>query len=138
MTDRHTPKQRSYNMSRIRSKSNVSTELAFAKLLRSNHIKGWRRHVAIEGRPDFVFSAQKLAVFVDGCFWHACKHCNQIPSSNNPYWNRKFELNRARDRKVSNSLRERGWIVLRLWEHSLKTPGRCIKRLKGALKAGGG
>lgn len=68
-------------------------------------------------RADVVFVAKRVAVFVDGCFWHGCpEHCRS-PSSNVAYWEAKIERNRARDRRVTQALRDGGWVVLRIWEH---------------------
>ncbi|MBX3731229.1 MAG: hypothetical protein KF791_01400 [Verrucomicrobiae bacterium] len=71
-------------------------------------------------RPDFVFRQVRLAVFVDGCFWHGCpKHATQ-PKGNAAFWRRKLAANRARDRRVNRVLRAAGWCVLRIWEHELR------------------
>lgn len=77
MTDIFTKAKRSEVMSRIRGRGNKETEIALLLLLRKHRITGWRRHPALFGRPDFAFAGHKLAVFVDGCFWHNCpKHFN--------------------------------------------------------------
>lgn len=112
--------KRSEVMSRIRGKGNKDTEVALAKLFRAYHITGWRRHYAIEGKPDFAFPKHKLAVFVDGCFWHGCpKHATQ-PKGNASFWATKLAANKERDRKVNRALRAKGWKVLRIWEHDLR------------------
>ena len=124
---------RSSIMSRVRSSKNKSTEEAFIKVLRAHSIKGWRRRALVIGKPDFVFAAHKIAVFVDGCFWHYCpKHC-RLPSSNASYWREKLINNRKRDNKVNKDLRNRGWIVIRFWEHEIKG-GRSIDRKIQILK----
>jgi DNA mismatch endonuclease (patch repair protein) len=103
MADVFSPSQRSEVMSRIRGKGNKTTELALAKAFRRVGIKGWRRHVCVklalgpivakrEGRahllvrPDFVFKRERIAVFVDGCFWHRCPLHSKIPESNREFW----------------------------------------------------
>lgn len=137
MTDWLTPRQRSFNMGSIRSVGNKTTEQAFAKLLRSARISGWRRHLPLPGRPDFVFPSCKLAVFVDGCFWHGCRQCYRRPQDNRNYWKSKLERNRTRDRKVTRLLHGLGWKVLRVWEHSLDKPtlqDQVLSRLKDALR----
>ena len=68
-------------------------------------------------RPDVAFTKKKLAVFVDGCFWHQCPEHGHIPSNNNEYWTRKLNGNRARDENDNELLTENGWAVLRIWEH---------------------
>src|SRR5450755_3235186 len=104
-------------MSRIRSRGNKDTEVALAKFFRRNEITGWRRNQKIFGRPDFIFPKLKLAVFVDGCFWHGCpKHATQ-PAINRAFWKKKFARNKARDQIVNRTLRQRGWKVLRIWQH---------------------
>lgn len=123
MTKRHdvfTEEKRSEVMSKIRGKGNKATELALAKFFRANGITGWRRQYPIEGKPDFAFPKLKLALFVDGCFWHGCpKHATQ-PKGNADFWLVKLQTNKARDRKVNRLLRLKGWRVLRIWEHELR------------------
>lgn len=119
MADVFTKEKRSEVMSRIRGKGNKDTELALAKLFRSNGISGWRRHYRITGRPDFAFPKHKLAVFVDGCFWHGCPTHATQPKGNKEFWQTKLDANKARDRKVNRLLRSSGWRVLRIWEHDL-------------------
>lgn len=119
-TDVFSKTKRSEVMSLIRAKDNKATELAIAKLFRTHGISGWRRHYPITGKPDFAFPKQKLAVFVDGCFWHGCpRHATQ-PKGNRRFWAEKLEANKARDRKVNRELRAKGWKVLRFWEHDLR------------------
>jgi len=134
-TDVFTQAKRAEVMSRIRGKGNKATEVALAKLLRANQIIGWRRHYAIEGKPDFAFQRHKLAIFVDGCFWHGCpKHATQ-PKWNKEFWQAKLEANKARDRRVNRLLRAKGWRVLRIWEHDLRK-GReatMVRRVHRAL-----
>ena len=134
-TDVFSKEKRSEVMSRIRGKGNKDTEVALAKLFRANGITGWRRHYGIEGKPDFAFPKHKLAVFVDGCFWHGCpKHATQ-PKGNAQFWRMKLEANKARDRKVNRLLRAKGWRVLRIWEHDLSRTrqDRVIGRIRRAL-----
>ena len=115
-----TPK-RSRNMSAIRGTKNKSTELELLKLLRKNRITGWRRHSAVVfGKPDFIFSGQKVAIFVDGCFWHGCKDIKKSPVANKNFWVEKIKNNKIRDSKVTKTLRKEGWKVVRIWEHELK------------------
>ena len=105
------------------------------RLLRRNKIIGWRRHLRVYGRPDFTFSKQKLAVFVDGCFWHGCpKHYN-TPVSNRAFWRKQFMANKARNRRVNRILRKKGWRVLRIWEHNLAHSKRCISQIRRTLES---
>ena len=100
-SDVFTKAKRSEVMSRIRGKGNKDTEVALARLFRANGITGWRRHYGIAGKPDFAFPEHKLAVFVDGCFWHACpKHATQ-PKGNRKFWLAKLEANRKKPKTKS-------------------------------------
>ena len=126
---------RSELMSRIRSRGNKKTELAMVRLLRLHGLSGWRRHQPLPGTPDFVFLRHRLALFVDGCFWHGCpKHC-RLPKTNRAFWAEKFAANKTRDRLVTRTLRARGWRVLRVWEHELtrKNEGRLLGRIRRAI-----
>lgn len=82
---------------------------------------GWRRNYPLYGKPDFVFSKERTAIFVDGCFWHGHNCRNTIPRDNGDYWARKVARNRERDRLVTAKLEEKKWMVIRLWECELKT-----------------
>lgn len=134
MADFLTKIQRSERMSRIRSRGNKETELALAKLLRQHRIKGWRRNRPIFGKPDFVFQKSRLAIFVDGCFWHGCpKHSRHVAKSGE-YWTTKLLKNRRRDILVTQTLRSNGWCVIRIWECDLqKRPQSCIQRIQKCL-----
>ena len=125
---------RSWLMSRIRGKGNEKTEIRLAKLLRRDGIKGWRRHLPIPGRPDFSFRKQKVAVFVEGCFWHGCPRCFRLPKQNRAFWKAKIEGNRRRDRSVNGRLRGLGWKVIRIRECRLKNADQVVGRIKNALR----
>jgi len=126
-------KKRSEVMSRIRGKGNEKTEVRLARLMRAEGIRGWRRHLPIPGRPDFSFRRQKVAVFVDGCFWHGCPRCFRLPKQNRAFWRAKIEGNRKRDRSVNVRLRRLGWKVLRIRECQLKNPERVVGRVAEAI-----
>jgi DNA mismatch endonuclease (patch repair protein) len=84
-------------------------------------------------KVDFVFRQVRLALFVDGCFWHGCPLHGDLPASNRQYWQRKLTRNRKRDMQATRALEARGWRVVRLWEHSLKRPHFVERRLRNAL-----
>jgi DNA mismatch endonuclease (patch repair protein) len=129
-----TTAQRSFTMSRIRSKGNATTELRFLQILRRAGVAGWRRNAPLPGRPDLVFRRERVAVFLDGCFWHACPRCSKPPKSNLDYWHQKLTGNATRDRAVTRELRQRGWFVVRIWEHTIRTdPHRAVGRLRAAI-----
>lgn len=138
MTDIVSKRQRSKIMAAVRSKGNLSTERALSRLLRTNKITRWRRHLSgIPGKPDFVFRSSRVAVFVDGCFWHGCKSCrrNIKPSTNSEYWRQKIKRNQARDRKVNSELRKAQWVVVRIWEHEIAiAPLKVLTRIKKAIR----
>jgi len=144
MADVFSKAKRSAVMARIRSRGNQATELVLAKLFRKHQITGWRRHLLIQSpkskvqsfrvRPDFVFRKERLAVFVDGCFWHGCpRHATQ-PKSNRAFWRKKIAGNRARDRRVNRALRSARWQVIRIRECALKkNPLNCLRRIQRKL-----
>src|SRR5579859_2693100 len=120
-------------MAAIRSSGNQDTELKLAAVLKKHGITGWRRNQLVFGKPDFVFRKQKVAVLVDGCFWHGCRwHC-RMPKSRRRFWTLKISRNRGRDRKVNSTLRRQGWRVIRIWEHALRDPARVVARIHAAL-----
>ncbi|MFH0991456.1 MAG: very short patch repair endonuclease [bacterium] len=134
MSDVFTKKKRSEVMSHIRAYGNKETELALAKLLRVNGVTGWRRHEKLLGKPDFVFRESRLAVFVDGCFWHCCPKHSNMPLNNRLFWRKKLNANKKRDVFVNKELRKQGWRVVRIWEHDLvKNSQGCIRRINDAL-----
>lgn len=135
MADIYPKAKRSQIMSRVRAKGNLKTELALVNLLREYRISGWRRHPKLFGNPDFVFREHRLAIFVDGCFWHGCpKHASQ-PVTNRAFWEKKLLQNKYRDRLVTRTLKRGRWRVLRIWQHELTAKGgaRCILRVRMAL-----
>jgi DNA mismatch endonuclease, patch repair protein len=87
------------------------------------------------GKPDFVFTSSRLAIFVDGCFWHGCPTCYRMPRDNRPYWRQKADRNRRRDHAVNRTLRGQGWTVVRIWEHVLRNPESVLRRLRRVLGA---
>jgi len=137
VSDLFSKKVRSYVMSRVRSAGNERTELALARFFRKHKYNGWRRHQKLFGKPDFVFREVRLAVFVDGCFWHGCPRHGTLPASNAGFWRQKLSRNRARDRLVISKLRSKGWTVLRIWQHELlpKNERRLHRRVKSTMDA---
>lgn len=120
-------------MSLVRSRGNKSTELFVEEALKANRITGWKKHPQnIPGKPDFYFPKHRLAVFVDGCFWHMCPICGRLPKSRQEFWRTKIDENRQRDNRIKRKLRALGYRTMRIWEHELKTTGwlsRLQKRL---------
>lgn len=131
MTDVLTKKQRSYNMAQIKSK-NTGPELILRKLLSKNKVRGYRLHSKIFGKPDLVFTKIRLAVFIDGCFWHKCQDCFVKPTSRTKFWKEKIRNNIKRDKEVNKFLEKNNWKFLRIWEHELKkNPEKaCLKIIR--------
>jgi DNA mismatch endonuclease (patch repair protein) len=101
----------------------------------------WRRGVRYRlgakllGRPDMVFMTSKVAVFVDGCFWHGCPEHSTKPKTNESFWTEKLRKNRSRDDHVSRTLAESGWHVMRIWEHEIKTELlRCADAVEAKVR----
>lgn len=135
MADVFTPQRRAAIMALVRSTGNASTEQRLVRLLRAHHITGWRRAVRLFGSPDLVWYQKRVAVFVDGCFWHGCPRHGHTPRSRITYWASKLARNKLRDRFVRRTLQRRGWRVLRIWEHELtrKNESRLLRQIRSAL-----
>ena len=135
MPDVFSAKERSEIMSRVRSRGNLATELRLLALFRKWKITGWRRNHPVFGHPDFAFPGQRLAVFVDGCFWHGCPLHGTKPRTNRAFWQRKLARNLDRDRLVRETLKASGWRILRIWQHELtrKNEMTCAARIHRAL-----
>ncbi|MEN6467499.1 MAG: very short patch repair endonuclease [Smithella sp.] len=131
--DTFSPKIRSWIMGQVKSNGNKSTEINLCVALREHGIIGWRRTYPLFGKPDFVFPKRRVAVFVDGCFWHGHPKKCRMPETNREYWEKKILRNKARDRKVTATLRKKGWKVVRIWEDSVKKP-LAISRIQRALQ----
>jgi len=132
--DTLTPAERSERMSRVRRSGNQSTELRMVDLLRAAGIRGWRRRVRLSGAPDFVFRRERVAVFVDGCFWHGCPRHRRTPKSRIAFWTAKLTGNMKRDRTVTRNLRASGWMVVRIWECAL-TRSRAKRTVTRIIRA---
>lgn len=114
-----TKEQRSFCMSQIRSK-NTLIELKFRKYLYNNGIRGYRVNNKILGKPDLYFPKKRIAVFIDGCFWHKCPKCFIKPKSKNNFWDKKIRYNILRDKIINKKLNKDGVKILRFWEHDIK------------------
>ncbi len=126
MADVFDRKTRSDVMRKVKSSGNKSTELRLIAFFQEHHITGWRRHYDVKGHPDFIFPAKKVAIFVDGCFWHGHGCRNITPSDNAEYWRRKQERNMRHDQEVSKMFSDRGWAVIRIWECELKKKNESL------------
>ena len=123
MADVFPLEKRSEIMRKVKSKHNHSTELRLIAFFNTNGIKGWRRNYPITGKPDFIFPKLKTAIFADGCFWHGHDCRNTRPEQNKEYWAKKRERNQKRDQEVTETLTQKGWKVVRIWECEIKKGG---------------
>jgi DNA mismatch endonuclease (patch repair protein) len=128
--------ERSRIMSKIRSKNNRTTELCLRSLLVRNCLRGWKvRPKGIPGNPDFVFTKERIAIFVDGSFWHGAPGFKRYPKTRIEYWKPKIEGNRRRDKLISSALRRQGWSVLRFWDTDLHdNPSGVIKKIQRSIQ----
>ncbi len=135
MPDDRTPAQRSETMRRVRAKD-TSCEMLLRRELHRRGLR-YRLHTKLPGKPDLVFASARVAVFVDGCFWHGCPKHFRIPATNREYWERKIARNRERDAAATASLRQEGWTVIRIWEHQTVSLGKlrtAVSRIERAVR----
>ena len=131
MSDVLSSEQRSYCMSRIKG-SGTTPEVALRRELWNRGLR-YRLNLKVAGKPDIAFSKYKLAVFVDGCFWHRCPKHATAPKRNSVFWREKLEQNVARDEQVNIVLASEGWKVLRFWEHEVREDIQaCVSAVQGA------
>ena len=120
MADIHTPEQRSYNMSRIRSKNTKPEELV-RKFLFSQGFRYRKNDARLPGKPDIVLPKYKTVIFVNGCFWHGHEGCRYFvwPKNNAEFWEEKITGNIQRDKHNHQLLANQGWRVIEIWECQL-------------------
>lgn len=135
MTDVFDKEKRSEIMSKVRSK-NTGPEMILRKALYHEGLRGYRICYKVPGKPDIAFTKSKIAIFVDGCFWHSCPECNRnCPSSNTEFWRNKITTNKERDKRVNEKLEELGWTTIRIWEHSIyKNLDECVSKILLAIR----
>ena len=117
MVDILTPEQRKRCMASVRT-SGTAPEVKLRKELWKRGLR-YRIKSKLPGKPDILFPSCKLAIFVDGCFWHNCPVHGEIPKTNTSFWKKKIERNVERDKEVNALLQSQGWSVLRVWEHAI-------------------
>lgn len=127
MADVFDKSKRSEIMKKVRSKKNKSTELKLIEIFKENNIHGWRRNYKVKGHPDFVFLDKRIAIFVDGCFWHGHDCRNTCPKDNEDYWTKKRERNMKHDKEITEYFENRGWTVIRIWECELSKKSTSTK-----------
>jgi DNA mismatch endonuclease (patch repair protein) len=134
MPDNLTREQRSRTMSRIRRRD-TKPELLLRKALWARGLRGYRLDLGnLPGRPDVAWIQRRVAVFVDGAFWHGHPSAFK-PGKSGDYWDEKIPRNVCRDRAADASLREMGWTVIRLWDFEVRRDlGGCLERIAAALR----
>ena len=135
MTDTVSPEVRSRTMARVKA-TDTGPEVALRKALYALGARGWRCHrSALPGKPDVAFGRARVAVFVDGAFWHG--HPSKYwPGRCGPYWDKKIARNRERDRDVDSRLRTLGWRVIRLWDFEIEPdPEPAARRVLRCVRA---
>lgn len=131
--DRRSPAPKSNVVSRVMSANkskDTRPELVLRKLLYAKGVRGYRLHpTGIPGRPDIAFTKKKVAVFVNGCYWHHCPQCNlPLPTHNRMFWKKKFNHNRERDAEKIDLLQKEGWKSVVVWEHEIQRRPSSVVR----------
>lgn len=124
MADVFSSDKRSEIMKKVKPAGNKTTELQMIKAFGDFKISGWRRHYDVKGHPDFVFPKKRIAIFVDGCFWHGHDCRNTRPENNKEFWEKKRNRNIQHDKEITLRFESRGWTVIRIWECELKKKNR--------------
>ena len=125
------PEVRSRIMARIRGRG-TGPERALAAALGGSGLEFTANDGSLPGSPDLAFAGARLAVFVNGCFWHGCPRHYRLPKSNVEFWERKVRGNRRRDAKARRALNRAGWSVMVVWEHDVRSdPERAAARVAG-------
>lgn len=132
MSDVFTAEQRSKLMSRVRSRD-TGLELRLRKALWKRGLR-YRLRSTLPGKPDLVFPSSRVAVFVDGCFWHRCPIHGTLPKTNKKFWLAKLNSNVKRDAEVKRQLQAMGWYVVRIWQHDLRDLERVVNRIENVVR----
>lgn len=133
MVDLFLAEQRSNIMRSVKSRNNKSTEIKLLNFFKIHKINGWRRSFELFGKPDFVFPKDRIAVFVDGCFWHGHNCRNINPKNNKNYWQQKITKNKKRDILVNKTLKNKNWKIIRIKECELKKENILLKKFKSII-----
>jgi DNA mismatch endonuclease (patch repair protein) len=133
--DNLSPEDRRKAMQAVKGKG-TKLERRLWGLLARMRLKKWKKNdETIVGKPDVVFDKKRVALFVDGCFWHGCRRCQRKrPKTNHMYWKRKIERNVELARLHNRRLRKHGWRSVRIWEHEMTDAARVKTRILHALQ----
>lgn len=128
--DNLAPEKRKKIMSSIKGKDTKPELLLWEEL---DH-RMLRRYPQVKGKPDFGSISRRVAVFMDGCFWHGCPRCYKPPSTRPEYWQRKLMGNKMHDTLVTSALESEGYVVMRFWEHAVvQDPAGCARNIMEVL-----
>ena len=131
MSDNLSPIDRQRAMKAVKGKGTKPERQLWA-MLAGMGISGWRKNANdIAGKPDIVFDKRKIVIFIDGCFWHKCPYCKRpLPKTNIEYWEQKIKRNVLLANQYVKELNNNGWLVIRFWEHEIKSPNyrKTIKK----------
>lgn len=129
-----TTPERSRLMGRVR-RNGTAPELELRSALRTAGLRFRAKSSAkLPGTPDIVLPQMRIAIFVDGCFWHGCPKHGTVPKTNSSFWLAKIRRNKQRDRSASRLLRKLGWRTIRVWEHEVRRDVlRVIRRIERLL-----
>ena len=134
MVDTVSKKKRSEIMSAVRSK-NTKIEINFRKELWRRGYRFRKHYNKLIGKPDIAMVKNKIAIFIDSCFWHGCPHHCRMPHSNRAYWNTKIKRNKRRDREVVKWYKKNHWNIFRFWEHEINNDmSECVQKIKNSLR----
>jgi len=135
MSDNLSPEDRRKTMRAVKGKGTRLEKRLWA-MLAGMGLKGWKKNAGtITGKPDVVFTSQRVAVFIDGCFWHGCPHCQRkLPITNREYWERKIKRNVELAQMHNEQLLQDGWTVVRIWEHEMADTAIIRARIRHALE----
>ena len=138
MSDNLRPKDRRKTMQAVKGKG-TKLERHLFSMLAGMGLSGWKKNVSdIVGKPDVAFVSERVAIFVDGCFWHGCPYCRRVlPETNREYWEHKIKRNVALARSHNRRLRKEGWTVIRIWEHEVSQSANAGKIRTKILRAFG-
>ncbi len=134
MVDNLKNEDRRKTMRAVKGKG-TKLELCLFSMLAGMELRGWRKNAGdVIGKPDVVFPGERVAIFVDGCFWHGCPHCQRpLPQTNREYWERKINRNVELAKQNNQKLSEAGWFVIRIWEHEIKNLADR-ERIRGEIR----
>lgn len=135
MSDNLSPDDRRKTMQAVKGKG-TKLERRLWSMLAGMGISGWKKNAeSFAGKPDVVFVEQRIAIFIDGCFWHGCPHCNRkLPVTNHEYWERKINRNVELAQLNNEKLQIAGWTVIRIWEHEMRDTAIIRARILNVFK----